>query len=138
MKQLNNMIKTIFYFVPTEAEYNAAVTKGDITSRTIVFVEDTRTIYLNGKPYGRISLDGLVTSNEFDAFKRIGSTEINNLRSVLTDNVDDLNTSINRIDNDILEATATLNRSIDETRSSINSVSEDLDTFKGGINEQIE
>ena len=132
------MIKTIFYFVPTEAEYNAAVTKGDITSRTIVFVEDTRTIYLNGKPYGRISLDGLVTSNEFDAFKRIGSTEINNLRSVLTDNVDDLNTSINRIDNDILEATATLNRSIDETRSSINSVSEDLDTFKGGINEQIE
>lgn len=132
------MIKTIFYFVPTEAEYNAAVTKGDITSRTIVFVEDTRTIYLNGKPYGRISLDGLVTSNEFDTFKRISSAEINNLRSVLTDNVDDLNTSINRIDNDILEATATLNHSIDETRSSINSVSEDLDTFKGDINEQIE
>ena len=57
------MIKTIFYFVPTEAEYDAAIAKGDITSRTIVFIEETRTIYLNGKAYGKVSLDGLVTAD---------------------------------------------------------------------------
>ena len=46
------MINTIFYFVPTFAEYQAYLNNGDIAARTIVFVADQRAIYKNGIRYG--------------------------------------------------------------------------------------
>lgn len=46
------MINTIFYFVPTLQEYQAKYNGGEIASRTIVFVEDNRSIYKDGIRYG--------------------------------------------------------------------------------------
>ena len=46
------MINTIFYFVPTLQEYLAKYNNGEIASRTIVFVEDNRSIYKDGIRYG--------------------------------------------------------------------------------------
>lgn len=67
------MINTIFYFVPTFAEYQSYLNNGDIAARTIVFVADQRAIYKNGIRYGGYNsqelndtiLD-LINQNEYD------------------------------------------------------------------------
>lgn len=61
------MVKTIFYFCPTEEEYNGLKDNAELSARTIVFVENTRAIYLNGKRYGQGA--GYVTDEEFETEK---------------------------------------------------------------------
>jgi hypothetical protein len=66
------MISTIFYFCPTEAEYQRHMDIADISTSTIVFVEDSRSIYMNGKRYGQAL--GYVTEDEFNT--EVGSTNL--------------------------------------------------------------
>ncbi len=67
------MINTIFYFVPTFAEYQTYLNNGDIAARTIVFVADQRAIYKNGIRYGGYNsqefndaVNDLIHQNEYD------------------------------------------------------------------------
>lgn len=67
------MINTIFYFVPTFAEYQNYLNNGDIAARTIVFVADQRAIYKNGIRYGGYNsqelndtIMDLINQNEYD------------------------------------------------------------------------
>ena len=67
------MINTIFYFVPTFAEYQTYLNNGDIAARTIVFVADQRAIYKNGVRYGGYNsqefndaVTDLINQNEYD------------------------------------------------------------------------
>lgn len=55
-------IDTIFYFVGTEAEYQRM--RENISPKTIVFVQDSHEIYLNGWAYGKTSTNGLATTEE--------------------------------------------------------------------------
>ena len=67
------MINTIFYFVPTFAEYQNYLNNGDIAARTIVFVADQRAIYKNGIRYGGYNsqefndaVTDLINQHEYD------------------------------------------------------------------------
>jgi len=67
------MINTIFYFVPTFAEYQTYLNNGDIAARTIVFVADQRAIYKNGIRYGGYNsqefndaVTDLINQHEYD------------------------------------------------------------------------
>ena len=51
-EELNNLIDTIFYFADTKAEYVQALQENRVLSRTIVFVDETREIYKDGKLFG--------------------------------------------------------------------------------------
>lgn len=55
-------IDTIFYFVGTEAEYQRM--RENISPKTIVFVQDSHEIYLNGWAYGKTSTNGLATTQD--------------------------------------------------------------------------
>lgn len=52
-------IKTIFYFADNQAEYESNL--DNISSRTIVFVQDTGAIYKGGKLFGKMSEDDIKT-----------------------------------------------------------------------------
>lgn len=67
-------IDTIFYFAKNEEEYRSA----NVAPYTIVFVEETREIYLNGYGYGKTSTAGLLSDAEFVAWKNAIQTLINN------------------------------------------------------------
>lgn len=58
------MIDTIFYFVEHEADYLAQ--RENISPKTIVFVQDTHEIYLNGWAYGKTSTEGLATVDDYN------------------------------------------------------------------------
>lgn len=58
------MIDTIFYFVEHEADYLAQ--RENISPKTIVFVQDTHEIYLNGWAYGKTSTAGLATIEDYN------------------------------------------------------------------------
>ena len=58
------MIDTIFYFVEHESEYLAQ--RENISPKTIVFVQDTHEIYLNGWAYGKTSTEGLATVDDYN------------------------------------------------------------------------
>lgn len=47
----NYKINTIFYFCPTQEQYETEYTQQNVSPRTVVFVEDTKRIYKNGKCY---------------------------------------------------------------------------------------
>ena len=58
------MIDTIFYFVEHESDYLAQ--RENISPKTIVFVQDTHEIYLNGWAYGKTSTAGLATIEDYN------------------------------------------------------------------------
>ena len=68
------MIDTIFYFCPTQEQYEQTLTENGgegISSKTITFVEDVREIYFNGRGYGKTSTQGLMSEDAFNTWKQV-------------------------------------------------------------------
>lgn len=130
------MIDTIFYFVETDAEYQLKRAQGEISNRTIVFVEDAREIYLNGRGYGKTSLAGLIGTEEFNSWK---TTLQERLSQIVTDQVAGdqataaaLQEALNQAKQDLQQEIATANGSIQSTNTDlqnfINSIDTDINT----------
>lgn len=86
------MINTIFYFVKSLDEYNSQWQSGNITARTIVFVEDEHAIYKGGTKYSGLSVTELTNLlNQVDNSKINGDiTNIQNNISLHTTRIDAL------------------------------------------------
>lgn len=101
------MINTIFYFVPTFAEYQTYLNNGDIAARTIVFVADQRAIYKNGIRYGGYNsqefndaVNELIRENAYDDSEiRIWVSAIENSINTANGLIDKLNDDIDDIIN---------------------------------------
>lgn len=101
------MINTIFYFVPTFAEYQTYLNNGDIAARTIVFVADQRAIYKNGIRYGGYNsqefndaVNELIRQNAYDDSEiRIWVSAIENSINTANGLIDQLNDDIDDIIN---------------------------------------
>lgn len=103
------MIETIFYFCPTQEQYEAALdvnkTNTDyskysdwgkgISNKTITFVEDTREIYFNGGAYGKTSTAGLITNDQFDTWKTAIQAKLNSDFDTYKGQISDLLTQNN-------------------------------------------
>lgn len=96
------MINTIFYFVPTFAEYQTYLNNGDIAARTIVFVADQRAIYKNGIRYGGYNsqefndaVNDLIDQNKYD------DSEIRIWVARIEDSINTANGLIDQLNDDI-------------------------------------
>lgn len=96
------MINTIFYFVPTFAEYQNYLNNGDIAARTIVFVADQRAIYKNGIRYGGYNsqefndaVTDLINQHEYD------DSEIRAWVARIEGSINTANGLINQLNDDI-------------------------------------
>ena len=96
------MINTIFYFVPTFAEYQTYLNNGDIAARTIVFVADQRAIYKNGIRYGGYNsqefndaVNQLIHDNAYD------DSEIRIWVSRIEDSINTANGLIDKLNDDL-------------------------------------
>ena len=96
------MINTIFYFVPTFAEYQVYLNNGDIAARTIVFVADQRAIYKNGIRYGGYNsqelndtIIDLINQHEYD------DSEIRAWVARIEGSINTANGLINQLNDDI-------------------------------------
>ena len=136
------MVKTIFYFCPTEEEYNRLIhdtsESGGISEKTITFVKDSGSIYLNGRRYGIGSLADYTKKSEFDEEKTRTTRSINELNNVINQAVLEDRNLITTIKNNLENALIRLNREISDTNSDIQTVSSDLDSFKNTIAQDIE
>lgn len=71
------MISTIFYFVDTFDIYKLKLDNGEISPKTIVFVEDQQAIYKDGKRYGDMGYNDIknkvvnIINNEQDAITAV-------------------------------------------------------------------
>ena len=90
-------IDTIFYFVGTEAEYQRM--RENISPKTIVFVQDSHEIYLNGWAYGKTSTNGLATTAE------VGN---------LSDTIDSINERIGEVSDHLDQMVTDLDERIDD------------------------
>ena len=138
-------IDSIFYFCKNENEYRTALQQGDIAPQTIVFVESTREIYLNGYGYGKTSTKGLLSDDEYNAWKDLIEdqieTIINNADNANQELIDQwtrdlqylsdrLTNKITEVNNRLTDVQNTLQGQIDTIGSSIaNDVSGQLDTY---------
>ena len=106
------MIDTIFYFCPTQEEYDRTVDTSNggqgISDKTITFVEDVREIYLNGKGYGKTSTAGLVSDD------RLTST-IAALQESLNNTIQQTNTNLDAVEADLLQQLTTAETGIQNT-----------------------
>ena len=86
------MINTIFYFTDSLSfsNYQAQVRSGEISPKTIVFVEDTRSVYMGGKSY---SYDDAEVRNEIDD---IYGT-ISRLRQNIEDTISEINADVDEV-----------------------------------------
>lgn len=137
------MIDTLFYFVDTELEYRRQM-QGEngqpgISPTTIVFVGDSREIYVNGKGYGKTSTNGLLASSEFDQWKGQLNERINN---VITNAASDNEEARQKAEED-LEAAMTLVQSMmdtsaEEMATTIQSVRNQIQEAKTELQENID
>lgn len=91
------MIDTIFYFCPTQEQYEQTLTENGgegISSRTITFVEDVREIYFNGRGYGKTSTAGLITDDQFETWKNTIQVRLNQIISDAENDLQDLQTQL--------------------------------------------
>ena len=86
------MINTIFYFTDSLSfsNYQAQVRSGEISSKTIVFVEDTRSVYMGGKSY---SYDDAELRNEIDDIYG----NISRLRQNIEDTISEINADVDEV-----------------------------------------
>lgn len=142
MKQLNNMVKTIFYFCPTEEEYNRLIQdaseNGGISAKTITFVEDSGSIYLNGRRYGIGSLADYTTKSEFNEEKIRTTKSVNDLNNAINQAVLEDKNLITTIKNNLEAMLIRLNREVSEAHSDIQTVSSNLNSFKNTIAQEVE
>lgn len=115
------MIDTIFYFVEHESDYLAQ--RENISPKTIVFVQDTHEIYLNGWAYGKTSTAGLATIDDYNNVVDAMNTSreqinlIHQQLATLRTNVErEIEESIEQAfaDEDLIRNSAILNGQIDQ------------------------
>ena len=89
------MINTIFYYVNTKQEYLQKLSQGEVSARTIVFIEETGEIYKNGKMFSNYkqlidSIEGLREEilNKMEISKNSLRQLIDSLRQSLNDKFD--------------------------------------------------
>lgn len=115
------MIDTLFYFVDTEQEYRRQMQGQDgrpgISPTTIVFVGDSREIYVNGKGYGKTSTNGLLASSEFDQWKGQLNERIDNAISGAASAND---AARQKAEADLAAAMANIEAALDDTSDDIN------------------
>lgn len=85
------MINTIFYFVDSLSfnDYTSQIRSGDISKKTIVFVDDTRSIFMGGKSY----------SHSDSALR----DEINHIQETITTLRENIEETISEINTDVQE-----------------------------------
>lgn len=136
------MVKTIFYFCPTEEEYNRLIQdaneNGGISAKTITFVEDSGSIYLNGRRYGIGSLADYTTKSEFNEEKIRTTKSVNDLNNAINQAVLEDKNLITTIKNNLEAMLIRLNREVSEAHSDIQTVSSDLNSFKNTIAQEVE
>lgn len=162
------MIDTLFYFVDTELEYRRLMQGPDgkpgISPTTIVFVGDSREIYVNGKGYGKTSTNGLLASSEFDSWKGHLNERIDNainnataandeakrkaeedlaaametIEAALDSTADDINTDILAVRQQIQEAKQQLQDNIDSANQNADEIQSELTEFQGTIRNELE
>ena len=162
------MIDTLFYFVDTELEYRRLMQGTDgkpgISPTTIVFVGDSREIYVNGKGYGKTSTNGLLASSEFDSWKGHLNERVDNainnaaaandearrkaeedlaaametIEAALDSTADDINTDILAVRQQIQEAKQQLQDNIDSANQNADEIQSELTEFQGTIRNELE
>lgn len=128
------MIDTIFYFVESDTEYQLQRARGEISNRTIVFVEDTREIYLNGLGYGKTSLAGLIGTEEFNSWK---NTLQERLSQIVADQLTGDQTTAAALQEALNQAKQDLQQEIATATGSIQSTNTDLQNFINSIDTDI-
>ena len=107
----------------------------DISTSTIVFVEDSRSIYMNGKRYGQAL--GYVTEDEFNT--EVGSTNLrftafgNSLQQVAAQSAQALLNAKTQLE----DAINAVNDLIEGAEADVSQISDDLDEFKETIRQEI-
>lgn len=129
------MINTIFYFVETDAEYQLKRAQGEISNKTIVFVEDTREIYINGRGYGKTSTAGLVNNSEFEQWKNTIQGIITNLQSEAAQKDQKFADTLER---ELNAAKAELQQLITAADNRVSAVSNELNSFTSGLDSEIQ
>lgn len=130
------MVKTIFYFCPTEEEYNGLKDNAELSARTIVFVENTRAIYLNGKRYGQGA--GYVTDEEFETEKESTTLRFTTVGVQLDQTKTQMQNELNETRIQLEDVVDALQASVADVRGDISQVSDDLDEFEEAIREEVE
>lgn len=129
------MINTIFYFVETDAEYQLKRAQGEISNKTIVFVEDTREIYINGRGYGKTSTAGLVSNSEFEQWKNTIQGIITGLQSQAAQKDQEFADTLER---ELNAAKAELQQLITAADNRVSAVSSELNSFTSGLDNEIQ
>lgn len=129
------MINTIFYFVETDAEYQLKRAQGEISNKTIVFVEDTREIYINGRGYGKTSTAGLVNNSEFEQWKNTIQGIITGLQSEAAQKDQEFADTLER---ELNAAKAELQQLITAADNRVSAVSSELNSFTSGLDSEIQ
>ena len=153
------MKSTIFCFVKTEEEYQQKLLNGEISNKTLVFVQETREIYLDGRGYGKTSTAGLVNDEEFNNWKEVLQQRLAQLLMESTQNnqnladrwneelqsaINDLDLAIQEIKEDATTRSQSLTQSMQELDEALNNVIvnsdqilEDLQQTKSELEEEI-
>lgn len=119
------MIDTIFYFAKTDDEYQAKLASGEISDKTIAFVEDVNKIYINGHDYiDRQNLEGWQADI------------VNRIRNVADQMSQDNDNMMVTLSQQLREAISDLETSIQEARTSASQTSAELTQFKSTIREE--
>lgn len=137
------MIDTIFYFCPTQTEYEQSLAGEGISSKTITFVEDVREIYFNGRGYGKTSTQGLMSEDAFNTWKQTIQNRIAAIvedaeeqktlsEQALQDAMDSVNTDLTQLRSDLeTDITDSINDAI--TNADGNTVWTELSQTNNGI-----
>lgn len=137
------MIDTIFYFCPTQEQYEQTLTENGgegISSKTITFVEDVREIYFNGRGYGKTSTAGLVSEDEFNAWKnailgRLGS--IDDKQAEHDNALDDISSKFLEAQSDIDDINAYIEDLLARITNTNTKLQEEIDGLSDKINQEV-
>lgn len=124
------MINTIFYFADTLpfSSYTEQIESGDISTQTIVFVRDTKSIYMGGQQYGSMTASD---------FRDLLSTVVRSGNSEVNTQIDNINTAIEQLQQNLQENVNQLNGSISNVSTLANNQKSRLDTILTGLDQQI-
>lgn len=124
------MINTIFYFADTLpfSSYTEQVNSGDISTQTIVFVRDTKSIYMGGQQYGSMTPSD---------FRDLLSTVVRSGNSEVNTQIDNINTAIEQLQQNIQNNITQLNSSIQDVSTLASGQKTRLDGIVNNLDQQV-
>ena len=124
------MINTIFYFADTLpfSSYTEQVNSGDISTQTIVFVRDTKSIYMGGQQYGSMTPSD---------FRDLLSTVVRSGNSEVNTQIDNINTAINQLQQNMQSSLGQLNQDITEVSTLATNQKNRLDGIVNNLDQQV-